>query len=406
MTRLRLSATAVLAVGMAVSTANAQDDPIKIGVLAPLTGGLATSGSDLVNGFKLYYEQVGNVAGGRDVEIIEADSQCNPDQALTQARRLVLQEEVDFLVGPLCGHEGPAVAQVSRETGVPVIMDPAGADNVTKWDRTPTVIRTAISSSQIGHPFGDYLYNELGLRHVTFIAQDYTFGQEVALGAMRVFEDLGGTIDKVIWNPIGTADYGATIAAVPDDTEAVGVMVVGADRVRLFEAWFDFGMDRKMPIYGSYWLHADVLPQMDDRAVGLISNTLSYAAGIDTPENKAFVDAFAEAHGKVPSWFAESAYTAALWTKAALDSIDGNVEDSEAFLEAMRTVQVTAPRGPLHLDEYDNPIQNVYVSEIQKVDHPILGEILINVPVKTYESVSQFWTWDPEEFLARGPYQR
>jgi len=391
---------------MAVSTANAQDDPIKIGVLAPLTGGLATSGSDLVNGFKLYYEQVGNVAGGRDVEIIEADSQCNPDQALTQARRLVLQEEVDFLVGPLCGHEGPAVAQVSRETGVPVIMDPAGADNVTKWDRTPTVIRTAISSSQIGHPFGDYLYNELGLRHVTFIAQDYTFGQEVALGAMRVFEDLGGTIDKVIWNPIGTADYGATIAAVPDDTEAVGVMVVGADRVRLFEAWFDFGMDRKMPIYGSYWLHADVLPQMDDRAVGLISNTLSYAAGIDTPENKAFVDAFAEAHGKVPSWFAESAYTAALWTKAALDSIDGNVEDSEAFLEAMRTVQVTAPRGPLHLDEYDNPIQNVYVSEIQKVDHPILGEILINVPVKTYESVSQFWTWDPEEFLARGPYQR
>ncbi|RPJ33020.1 MAG: hypothetical protein EHM27_18430 [Deltaproteobacteria bacterium] len=69
----------------------------------------------------------------------------------------------------MAGHEGPAVAQVSRETGVPLIMDPAGGDTVTKWDRTPTVVRTALSSSQVGHPFGDYLYNEVGLRNVTFI---------------------------------------------------------------------------------------------------------------------------------------------------------------------------------------------------------------------------------------------
>ena len=41
------------------------------------------------------------------------------------------------------------IAQVSKETGVPLVMDAAGADNVTKWDRTPTVVRTAISSSQI-----------------------------------------------------------------------------------------------------------------------------------------------------------------------------------------------------------------------------------------------------------------
>ena len=126
-------------------------------------------------------------AGGRKVEIVTGDTTCNPDQALTQARRLVLQEKVHFMVGPLCGHEGPAVAQVSKETGVPLVMDAAGADNVTKWDRTPTVVRTAISSSQIGHPFGEYLYKELGLRNVTFIGQDYTFGHEVTLGAIKTF---------------------------------------------------------------------------------------------------------------------------------------------------------------------------------------------------------------------------
>jgi branched-chain amino acid transport system substrate-binding protein len=358
------------------------------------------------DGFTLFCEQAKYTAGGRKVEVVTGDTTCNPDQALTQARRVVLQEKVHVMVGPLCGHEGPAVAQVSKETGVPLVMDAAGADNVTKWDRTPTVVRTAVSSSQIGHPWGEYLYKELGLRNVTFIGQDYTFGHEITLGAIRTYTALGGKVAKIIWNPVGTKDYGATIAGIPPDTDGVSAQVVGVDRLRLFEAWFNFGMDKKHKIYGGYWMHQDVLPQMDDRALNMIGNSLHYAAGLDTPENKAFTEAFARKYKRLPSWFAESAYTAALWTKTALDSINGKAEDRAAFLKAMRTVQIKAPRGPLKLDAYDNPIQNVYISRIQKIKHPVLGEVMVNVPIKTYPAVSQFWTWTPEEFLKMGPYKR
>ena len=395
----------VLGVGTA-TPAHAQSGPIKIGLLPPVTGPLATPGRDMVDGFKLFWEQAGYKAGGRTIEIVVADTTCNPDQALTQARRVVYQEKVQFMVGPLCGHEGPAVAQVSKETGVPLVMDAAGADVITKWDRTPTVVRTAVSASQIGHPWGDYLYRELGLRNVTFIGQDYTWGHEVTLGAVRTYTELGGKVAKIIWNPIGTRDYGPTIAAIPADTDGVSAVVVGVDRVRLFEAWFNFGMDKKFKIFGGYWMHQDVLPQMDDRAIGLIGNSLHYAAGLETPENRAFTDAFARKHKRLPSWFAESAYTAGLWTKAAIDAINGRVEDRAAFLRAMRTVRVNAPRGPVRMDAYDNPIQNVYISRIQKIKHPVLGDILTNVPFKTYEAVSQFWKWTPEEFLKRGPYKR
>jgi branched-chain amino acid transport system substrate-binding protein len=392
--------------GIAAAPAAFGQGAIRIGVLAPVTGPLATPGRDMVDGWKLFWEQSKHQAGGRKVEYVIADTTCNPDQALTQARRLVHQEKVHFLLGPLCGHEGPAVAQVSKETGVPLVMDAAGADSVTKWDRTPTVVRTAVSASQIGHPFGEYMYKELGLRNATFIAQDYTWGQEVSLGMMRTFTEAGGKVARVIWNPIGTKDYGATIAAIPADTDGVIAVVVGADRVRLFEAWFSFGMDKKKKIYGGYWMQQDALPQFDDRAIGMIGNSLNYAAGIDTPENRAFTTAFAKAYKRLPSWFGESAYTAGLWTKAAIDSIKGKVEDREAFLKAMRSVQVKAPRGPLKLDAYDNPVQNVYISRIQKIKHPVLGDVLTNVPVKTYPNVSQFWTYPPEEFLKRGPYKR
>ena len=395
----------VSALGMAPALAQ-QSGPIKIGLLVPLTGPLATPGIDMVDGFKLYWEQVGNTAGGRKVEYVIADTTCNPDQAITQARRLVHQEKVHIMVGPLCGHEGPAVAQVSKETGIPLVMDTAGADNVTKWDRTPTVVRTAVSASQVGHPFGDYLYKDLGARNVTFIAQDYTWGHEVALGMVETFKQAGGKVAKIIWNPIGTKDYGPTVASIEPGSDAVVAVVVGADRIRLFEAWFGFGMDKKFKIYGGYWMHQDALPQMDDRAIGMIGNSLHYAAGLDTPENKAFTDAFAKKYKRLPSWFAESAYTASLWTRTAIDVVKGNVEDKEGFLKAMRAATIKAPRGTLKMDAYDNPIQNVYISKIQKITHPTLGPVLVNVPIKTYENVSQFWTWTPEEFLKRGPYKR
>ena len=150
-------------------------------------------------------------------------------------------------------------------------------------------------------------------------------------------------------------------------------VVVGADRIRLFEAWFSFGMDKKFKIYGGYWMHQDALPQMDDRAIGMIGNSLHYAAGLDTPENKAFVDAFAKKHKRLPSWFSESAYTASLWTRTAIEQIKGNVEDRAAFLKAMRGSTIKAPRGTLKLDDYDNPIQNVYITRIQKINHPAVG---------------------------------
>ena len=401
-----LSATFIL--GATYNQVIAQDKgPIRIGVLAPITGPLATPGQEMLDGLKMYWEQNKYTAGGRKIELVIADTTCNPDQALTQARRLALQEKVSFLLGPLCGHEGPAVAQVSKETGIPLILDPAGADTNTKWDRTPTVVRTAVSASQIGHPFGDYLYKDLGGRNVTFIASDYTWGHEVAGGMMRTYTEAGGKINKVIWAPLATTDYGDSIAAIPSDSDAVVVVLAGVSRIRFFEAWYNFGYNKKFKLHGGYWLHEDAIPQIDDRAVGLISNTVHYVAGIDTPENKIFVDEYARRYKKLPSWFAESSYTSSMWTKAAIDSIKGNVEDRAAFLKAMRTVKITnAPRGPLVLDAYDNPIQNMYITRLQKVKHPILGDQLMNIPVKTYKEVSQFWTYPPEEFLKRGPYKR
>src|SRR4051812_17148694 len=87
-------AAGALIAGFATA-AQAQDKPpIKIGFLPPITGPLASPGAEMVNGFRLFWEQANMTAGGRKIEIVTGDTTCNPDQALAQARRLVLQEKV------------------------------------------------------------------------------------------------------------------------------------------------------------------------------------------------------------------------------------------------------------------------------------------------------------------------
>ena len=380
-------------------------DEIRIGFMAPMKGPLAKPGEDLLNGFKLFWKQNGLKVAGRPVKIFYADTSCNPDQAITQARRLIHAEKVNMLIGALCGHVGPALAQVSKETGIPVLAMP-GADELTKWNIVPTFVRLSVSASQIGHPMGDYLYNELGARNVTFIGQDYAWGHGLTLGAARTFKEAGGKVAKILWAPIGTADYGPVLGSIPTNTDWVVANVVGADRLRLYNAWFNFAYDRRYKIAGGYWLHSDVLPQVDDKAIGLIAQCNIYSAGARNPENVAFVNAFAKEYKMIPSWMAESAYTMGLFAKAAIEALNGKVEDSKVFVDAILKIKVNAPRGPVSMDKYHNPIQNVYVSKVEKVNHPVLGEIKINVPVKTYKGVSQFWKWDPKDFLAGGPYKR
>jgi len=148
---------ALIATAFGTTSFAQQTGPIKIGLLVPLTGPLAAPGIDMVDGFKLYWDQVGNMAGGRKVEYVIADTTCNPDQAITQARRLVHQEKVHIMIGPLCGHEGPAVAQVSKETGVPLVMDTAGAavawsnHDFEKGTRASTDVAMVILSTRISN---------------------------------------------------------------------------------------------------------------------------------------------------------------------------------------------------------------------------------------------------------------
>lgn len=112
--------------------------------------------------------------------------------------------------------------------------------------------------------------------------------------------------------------------------------------------------------------------------------------------------AFEEAYDEIPSVYAASAYAAAEWIARALEEADGDIGSGTEIIDAIEAVQLDTPLGPMQLDDYNNPDTNVYLREVQERNDGTLW----NVPVETYEEVSQFYDFPPEEFLDNPVYSR
>lgn len=380
------------------------DNVIKVGLLAPITGTVAASGQDMVDGWNLYFKLNGDKFGGKRIETVHEDSAGDPATALNKAERLVGAEGVDFITGPLLANVGLAVSEEMSRRKVPVFLPIVSADDLTQRERLPGVVRVAgWTSSQTTHPFGQWAYDQ-GYRKVVTLCTDYAFGHENCGGFANTFTDAGGEVVKQLWQPLGTQDFSTYVAQIrAADPDAAFVVTVGAEGPRFVKSWSDFGLKGKIPLLGGETtLDQSLLRGMGDEATGLLS-TGHFAEGRDSPATQKFVDAYLDAYGKLPSYYAAAMYTAAQWLTQAIGDRGGDVSDTAAFLKAVRAVQLEdSALGPMRLDQYDNPVQNVYLRKVEKRDDGKLW----NVPVKTFNDVSQFWTYEPREFLDHPLYSR
>ena len=399
-----LMGTAV-AVGLGLS-APAGAEELRIGYLAPLTGGLAQTGIDMRDGFLLYLEQHGNKLGGMDVKLIIEDEQGKGDVAVTKAKKLVLQDKVHMFIGGVLASTGYALAPVSTELKTMYIPSIPAADDLTQRQlkNFPYLIRTSWSSSQPHHPLGQWACDQ-GYKKVVTIAADYAFGYEVVGGFQKAFEDCGGKIIQKIWPPLGAKDFGPFIPTIKEDADAVLSLMVGPMPAQFIKQMRGAGF--KKPIIGGGTSYDEfVLPFMGDEAIGDVS-ALHYSAALDTPKNIAFVKAYRAKFGKVPSYYSENNYTTAQWLDEALKKAGGKWPGPEELIKIMVGIKLDAVRGPVSFDDMRNPIQNIYIKKVEK--KKMFGyekDELWNTVIKTYPNVSQFWTYGKDKFLAQPVYDK
>lgn len=385
--------------------ASAQEkDPIRIGVIASLSGAYAQLGADAIDGIKIAFEEIDHTIAGRPVEIFIEDGQMSPAVAVEKMRALINRNNVDLILGPLSGSAGLAVKNAASEfPGVTIIVAGAAAENITMRGIEPNVFRTSYTGAQPTFPLGVYAY-EQGYRSIATVAEDYSFPYAQVGGFMKTFCALGGHVPEKFWVPIGTSDYSSIITQLVQlapEIDALFVALTGTDAINFMRQLDDFGLLEQFEILGgTVTVDATQLASIGELMEGVVSASI-FSGQLDTPAFRKLEKQFREMRDRAPSLFVENYYRAARWAILALQDMNGQIEQQARFRQELLQTSFQAPASFVSFDPYHNVVTNVYLNKVKKV-----GGEWLNVPFREYARVSQFWTFDPSEYMSQPSYDR
>lgn len=377
---------------------------IRIGFTGSLTGNAAAMGADARDALLLWAEENKNKIAGYDIQLFVEDDADDAATTLTKVKKLYEQDKIDVLIAPQNAGGAAAIRDYVLINHIPLILYYAPLDAFTKSLTNPFVVRTGLSASQGAQAMGDYMAKQ-GFKTCAMISYDFTFGYELTGGFQATFEAAGGKVISKQFTPIGTADFAPLLTNVPlDKIDVLFYHFGGGDAVRFAKQLVDSGINKKVVVVSGYnGTDEMVISQLP---LGLADNTfysvMAYAPTLDNPINKALQASFMKKYNRVASGHTENVYTAmTVLEKGLATGVD--FKDGKALIDAIRALKnIAAARGTiLGFDEYGQVITPVIIRQLKVVDTK-----LANIPIKTIENVSQFWTWTAKDFLARPVYSK
>jgi branched-chain amino acid transport system substrate-binding protein len=373
---------AVLA-GLALSTAaftSASAEEIKVGMLLPYSGVYAALGQDIDDAFVLGLDTYGKDSGST-FEIVREDDEVKPPVGLAKTKKLILQDEVDVMVGIVSSGVLGAIRDTVDGAGVPLIVANAGNDEATGKDCSPFITRISFSNSQVNRPMGKWMV-EQGVKKVFTIAPDYAAGRQMIDSFTAAFTAAGGEVVGQEWPAFQkTQDFGPFLAnAKASGADAVYVFFAGGEAISFVKQYDSFGLKAAMPLYGSGFLTSALYVEAEGPAAEGVKTALHYVPTLDNPENKAFVEAFKAKTGRIPSEYAVQGFDSA---RALVEAVKSGAKDRASLAAALPKVSFTGPRGELKIDPAtNNVVQPIHVYEtVAGADGPT-QKVLATLPAE------------------------
>jgi branched-chain amino acid transport system substrate-binding protein len=394
----------VVATGLTGLSGAHAEDTIKIGTLATLEGPFTVLGQDSMRGIEMALKEANMMAGGKKIEIVKGSSDASPDSAVKAARKLVEQDGVAILIGPLSGDEGLAVKDYAKtQPGVTFVNGTSAAQDTTLRDPAPNFFRFTTDGAQWMAGLGDYVYNTKGYKRVATVAEDYSFPYTQVFGFMAAFCKAGGKVPSKSWVPIGNKDFSSVIAAIPDDVDAIYVALGGADGINFLSQYQQAGGSAPL-IGGSITVDQTVLGSKGKQKDFVIGTPSAgpISDNNDAPEWKKFVadyktmfpDGFPS-----PSLFAHGYYINTKAVLMALDKVGGDLSDGQKkFRETLASLEFDTPTGKVKLDKNRQAIADIFLTEVAKG----ADGNLYNKVVKVIPAVNQTLGISEDEFIKLG----
>jgi branched-chain amino acid transport system substrate-binding protein len=344
-------------------------EPVKVGLVAPFSGVAADYGKQMEGGIKAYFKLHGDTVNGRRIQVIVRDTTGpNPEIAKRLAQELVTRDKVDFLAGFGFTPEALAAAPIATEAKKPMVVMNAASSVVTT--RSPYIARFSMTLQQVSAPMAQWAAKN-GIKRVYTLVADYAPGIDSETAFKNAFTAAGGQVIDSVRVPLRNPDFAPFVQRIKDaKPEAVFMFVpAGEQSIAFMKAFEERGLAKEgiKVIATGDLTDDDVLNSMGEPVLGVITSH-HYSAAHDSPENKAFVKAFAEVNKELkrPNFMAVGGYDGMAAIVAVVKKLGNNIDGDKA-MEILKNLKMTSPRGPISIDpETRDIVQAVYIRRVEK----------------------------------------
>lgn len=316
--RAALSSGAAALAGFALRPAFAED-AIKLGASLSLTGRFSNSAKYTQEGYKLWEEQVNAKGGigGRAVALTIYDDESNPDTGRVLAQRLIDRDGALAILGPYSSPITDAIAVVVERAQVPMLGTIASDSSI--WTRRKLSWSfQAFPSSQYDHQgFLEVLKLKGGeVKKLAIVFEQSPFSISAKDWAEKMATDMGLTVESHGYSP-GAQDFRSIIERmVSFGAEAVSMGGYYEPSIALTRQMIERGFN---PLGYHFIQAADGVTKdaLGANAEGVFGRS-AWEASVDTPANKAFVEAYKAKYNRTPSYHSAAAYAAGQTFEAAI----------------------------------------------------------------------------------------
>lgn len=341
--------------------ARAQGQPVKIGLVAVLTGPQAALGTQLRDGFQQALRHLDNRLGGRPVEVVLIDDELRPEVAVTKVRAAIERDRVDFVIGVVFSNILAAVIRPVTEANTFLISTNAGPSTFAGRGCNPFFFTTSYNNDQVHSVMGQAAQDG-NYRRVFVMTPNYQAGRDAVAGFKSRF---GGEVVDEVFVPLNQLDFSAELAKIaaarPD---AIFTFMPGGLGVNLVRQYRQAGL-ANIPFLSTFTVDEATLPAQGEAALGFYS-AASWAPNMPIEANQRFVRDFEAQFNYVPATYAAQAYDGAMLVDSALKRTGGSTADKDALRTALRAADFRSVRGNFRFGANHYPVQDFWLCQVAR----------------------------------------
>lgn len=346
---------------LAAPAVQAQPAPIKVGLVAVLTGPAAALGTHMRDGWMLAMRHLDNKFGNRRVETLVIDDELRPDVAVTKVRAALERDKVDFIAGVVFSNILAAIVRPVTDAGTFLISSNAGPSTLAGRGCNPLFFTTSYNNDQVHSVMGQ-VAQDSNYRRVFVMTPNYQAGRDAVAGFKSKFQ---GTVVDEVYVPLTQLDFSAELARIASlRPDAIFTFMPGGLGVNLVKQYRQAGL-ASIPFLSTFTVDEATLPAQGEAALGFYA-AASWAPNMDNPANQLFVRDFEGVFNYVPASYAAQSYDAARLLDSAVKKVGGNLTDKNAVRAAIAAADFQSVRGPFRFGVNQYPIQDFWQLQVAR----------------------------------------